>query len=135
MQVLSRAFYGIWLALFAVALTACSGSGKPEATVEALYRAAEKGDVEKAIAQISFSQVPADQQVQAKGKVQMIVGEMQRRITQNGGIAKIETLNSTIDDATKSAVLRTRLEFKNGKDVTETHRLVQEDGAWKLRLK
>ncbi|MDQ8031470.1 hypothetical protein CEG14_01985 [Bordetella genomosp. 1] len=134
MRVVARAFQVLWLAFFAVALTACSG-GKPESTVEALYRAAEKGDVDKAVEQISFAGVPENQMLQAKGKVQMIVGEMQRRIQTNGGVDKVETLESKVDEQSKTAVVRTRLVFKNGKDVTETHRLVQEDGAWKLRLK
>jgi len=130
----SRLFPALFLALMALVLTACSG-GKPESTVEDFYRAAAKGDVDKATALISFASVPAAQMVQAKGKVQMIVGEMQSRIQANDGLDGVEILESRQDESGKSATVRAKVKFKNGKDQTETHRLVDEDGGWKILLK
>ncbi|WP_024890356.1 DUF4878 domain-containing protein [Luteimonas huabeiensis] len=124
----------LFLACLALGLSACSSS-KPEATVEAFYRAAAKGDVERATAQISFADVPANQMVQAKGKVQMIVGEMQSRVEANDGLDAIEVVESEIDEAGDTARVRTRLVFGNGKDTSETHRLVREDGDWKIVLR
>ncbi|OVZ55048.1 hypothetical protein CDO44_22625 [Pigmentiphaga sp. NML080357] len=131
---LARPFSLFFLALFALVLAACSG-GKPESSIEAFYRAAEKGDVEKATEQISFAQVPAAQMVQAKGKVQMIVGEMQNRIKANDGLDKIQVEESTVDEAGKTAQVRVKIKYKNGKDQGQTHKLVNEDGHWKILLK
>ncbi|AZG11496.1 DUF4878 domain-containing protein [Pigmentiphaga sp. H8] len=134
MRLASRPFSIFMLALFALVLAACSG-GKPESAIEAFYRAAAKGDVEKATEQISFAQVPAAQMVQAKGKVQMIVGEMQSRINANDGLDRIEMEQVTVDEAGKAAQVRARIKYKNGKDQTQVHKLVNEDGTWKILLK
>lgn len=124
----------LFLACLALGLSACS-SAKPETTVEAFYRAAAKGDVERATEQVSFADVPANQMVQAKGKVQMIVGEMQSRVEANDGLEAVEVLETEIDEAEGTARVRTRVVFGNGKDTNETHRLVREDGDWKIVLR
>ncbi|WP_337245934.1 DUF4878 domain-containing protein [Luteimonas sp. gir] len=123
-----------FLVLATLALAACS-SAKPEATVQAFYEAAAKGDVEKATAQVSFADVPANGMVQAKGKVQMIVGEMQSRIDANDGLDKVEVIESSIDDEGETARVQVRVVFDNGKDLTETHHMVRDDGKWKIRLR
>jgi len=130
----SRIFSAFFMAVFALALTACS-SGKPESTVETFYEAAAKGDVEKATEQISFSSVPAAQMMAAKGKVQMIVGEMQARIQANDGLDSVEILESKINEEGKLATVRSKVKFKNGKEQTENHRLIKEDDSWKILLK
>lgn len=130
----SRLFSVFFMTVFAFALTACSG-GKPESTVETFYEAAAQGDVDKAIAQISFSGVPAAQMTAAKGKMQMIVGEMQARIQANDGLDEVEILESKVGEDGKTATVRAKVIFKNGKDKTESHRLIKEDGDWKLQLK
>ncbi|MBU4609368.1 DUF4878 domain-containing protein [Achromobacter sp. GG226] len=118
----------------AAMLTACSG-GKPESAVETFYEAVAKGDVDKATAQISFANVPADRVVQARGKVQMIVGEMQNRVEANGGLDRVEILETTMDDTRESAQVRARVVFHNGRDDTQNHRLVKDDGDWKIQLR
>ena len=130
----SRIFSVFFMTVFAFALAACSG-GKPESTVETFYEAAAKGDVEKATEQISFASVPAAQMLAAKGKVQMIMGEMQARIQANDGLDSVDILESKIDEEKKLATVRSKIKFKNGKDQTETHRLINEDGSWKILLK
>jgi len=107
MRLASRPYSIFLLALFALLLSACSG-GKPLA---------------------------AAQMVQAKGKVQMIVGEMQNRIKANDGLDKIEMDQVTVDEAGKTAQVRARIKYKNGKDQTQVHKLVNEDGTWKILLK
>ena len=114
-------------------LAACA-SKKPEAVVEQFYRAAAKGDVEEATKQVSFTEVPADVMVQAKGKVQIIIGEMQNRVQTNEGLDKIEIVNVTVNRDEKTAVVESKVVFKNGKSMTEKHHLIQTDDGWKLRL-
>lgn len=122
------------IALFTLLLAACSG-GKPEATLERFYTAAAKGDVEKATNEISFDNTPAEQMMQAKGKVQMIVGEMQNRINANDGLDKIEVVSSTIAEDGKSAKVQVKLVYKNGKSSTESSNLLKGDDGWKIKLR
>lgn len=117
-----------------VLLAACSG-GKPESVVETFYQAVAKGEVDDAMRQISFANVPADRVVQARGKVQMIVGEMQNRMQANDGLDRIEILETSVDDARISADVRTRVHFRNGREDTQIHRLVKDDGDWKIQLR
>lgn len=131
---LNRTLSTFFLAAFALMLSACSG-GQPESVVESFYKAAADGDVEKATDLIAFKNVPAAQMVQAKGKVQMIVGEMQNRINANGGLDEVEILESKVAESKKTAVVRAKIKYKNGKDQTQSHNVIDEDGSWKLLLK
>ena len=120
--------------LFVLGLSACSG-GKPEDTLEKFYRAAEKGDVETATKQIYLSNVKDAQLTQAKGKVQMIVGEVQGKLKANGGFDSIEAIESKIDPEGKSANLRVKLKFKNGTDKQDNARLMKDSDGWKIVIR
>ncbi|VFR49500.1 hypothetical protein ANT2_2568 [plant metagenome] len=133
MQV-SRIWSFFMLAAFSALLSACSG-GSPESVVETFYKAAAKGDTDTAVKQISFAKMDAGQTNQAKGKVQMMVGEMQRRADANGGLDKVEVLESKIEENGESARVRVKLVFKNGKTSDESGRLLKDDGDWKMALK
>ncbi|WKD29585.1 DUF4878 domain-containing protein [Vreelandella venusta] len=125
--------YPLLLLLAVFTLTACSG-GKPEDTVETFFKAAAQGDTDKAIDQISFASVSANEMVQARGKVQMIVGEVQNRINANDGFDSVETLNSVISDDGNQATIQSQINYGNGKSTTENTRLVKIDGDWKISL-
>lgn len=127
------ALYPIALLILAVLLTACSG-GEPENTVEAFFKASADGDTEKAIDQISFASVGADEMVAAKGKVQMIVGDLQQRINANDGLDSVETLNSDISENGEQATIQSRITFGNGKTTDETTRLIKDGDDWKISL-
>ena len=131
---LSRILSVLSMAVFAFALAACSG-GKPESTVETFYESAAHGDLDTVTEQISFASVPAAQMMAAKGKVQMIAGEMQARIQANDGLDSVEILETKVDDEKKMAMVRAKIKFKNGKEQTESHRLINENGTWKILLK
>ncbi|TBU90661.1 DUF4878 domain-containing protein [Stutzerimonas kirkiae] len=134
MHQIQAAFRALIFSLLAVLLAACSGSG-PEATTESFYKAAAKGDVDKAIGLISFADVGANEMVQAKGKVQMIVGQLQARIQANDGLDSVEVLSSTVSEDGNQATLHNRLNYKNGKSQDDRVRLVKEKGDWKIALK
>ena len=129
-----RPFVLMSLLLTVLTLAACSSS-KPEAAVQQFYRAVEKGQIDKAIEHFSFADVSADSMVQAKGKVQMVVGEMKSRIDANDGLDKVEVLESNVDEGGETARVRVRLVFGNGKDTTESHRMRRDDGKWKIVLR
>lgn len=129
-----RAFNLFFMMVMGLALAACSG-GKPESVLETFYRAVAAGDVETAAKQISYQRIPPAQMTQAKGKVQMLVGEMQSRIQANGGLDKVETIDVTVAEDGKTVTVNTRLKFQNGKDHTQQHRLANEGGDWKIVLR
>jgi len=118
------------LMLATVLLAACSA--KPESAVTTFYKAAAAGDVEKATAQISFSNVNANEMMQAKGKLQMMIGELKSKIDANDGLKKVEVVESNREG--DNANVQAKLIFNNGKDKTESHNLVREDGKWKIKL-
>jgi len=118
------------LMLTTILLAACSA--KPESVVETFYKNVTEGKVDNAIEQISFAGVNANEMVQAKGKVQMIVGQLQAQINANDGLKKVEVLESSVDG--DSATARVKLIFNNGKDNTENYNLVREEGKWKIKL-
>lgn len=129
----ARFFSLLSMTLAAFLLAACSG-GKPESVVETFYEAAAKGDVDKAVAQISFAGVPAEQMAMAKGKIQMVVGEMQNRIKANDGLKEVKIVDAKVDG--DKAVISAVLVFKNGKEQKENNiNLAKENGDWKMLLK
>lgn len=132
-MILSRLLSIFFMAVCSVGLVACSG-GTPASAVKAFYSAAAQGDVEETVELVSFSNLPAAQIIVAKSKVQIIVGEIQSRIQANEGLEGVEILESSLSDDGKRATLRVRLEFKNGKDKIESHRLAKEDGEWKILI-
>lgn len=125
--------YPIALLILAAFLAACSG-GKPENTVETFFQAAADGDVEKAIDQISFASVDASEMVAAKGKIQMIVGDLQQQIAANDGMGSLETLSSEMAEDGELAIIQSKITFGNDKTMNETTRLAKEDGDWKILL-
>lgn len=127
------ALYPIALLILVALLAACS-SGEPEDTVDAFFQASADGDVEKAIDQVSFASVGADEMVSANGKVRMIVGDLQQQIIANDGLDSIETLSSDISEDGEQATVQSTLTFGNGKTKHETTRLIKKDGAWKISL-
>jgi len=118
------------LLLAIVLLAACSS--KPESVVETFYKSAAAGNIEKATEQISFAGVDANEMVQAKGKIHMIIGEIKNQIDANDGLNKVEVIESNIDG--DSAKAQVKLIFNNGKDNTDSYDLVHEDGKWKIKL-
>jgi len=121
------------LLLVSLLLTACSSS-KPEATVDALYQAAIKRDVDKATEYLALGNIPESELFQAKGKVQIIIGEIAQTIEQNDGLKRIEVLESEIDEEADTAHVEVKLIFKNDEEDTESFRLRREDGKWKIIL-
>ncbi|MFC0268927.1 DUF4878 domain-containing protein [Kushneria aurantia] len=126
--------HSIALLIMTLMLAACSSSTQPEETVERFFNAAAKGDSDTAIEQISFAGVGANDMAAAKGKIQMIAGQMQSQIESNGGIESLETLESTISEDGQHATVRTRVTFGNGQSTTDQTRLVKQDGDWKITL-
>jgi len=130
----SRLLYTGFLLLASILLVACSSS-RPESTVEALYQAAAKRDVDKVMEQFSVAEISGDELLMVKGKVQMMVGQMAAQIEKKGGIKRIEVLESSIDEDGDSASVQIKLIFNDGSEETESNRLQREGGKWKILMR
>jgi len=128
----ARLIRTFFLSLTVLALAACGASDKPEDIVQAWYKAAVAGDADAAIKLLYLDEVPANQMAMAKGKVQMIVGEIANRAKANDGLKKIEALETSMEEDKDRATVKVRLTFGNGKDQTESVRLRRSDKKWKV---
>lgn len=128
----SRPIATFFLCCAVFALAACSP--KPESAAEAFYLAAEEGNVEKASAQVSFADLDAGEMERLREKVQVVVAEVQGLIAANGGLERVEVLDSKVTADGSGAQIEVKLVFNNGKDRTESHRLSRQDEGWKIRL-
>jgi len=128
----ARLIRTFFLSLTVLALAACGASDKPEDVVQAWYKAAVAGDADAATKHLYLDEVPADEMAMAKGKVQMIVGEIANRAKANDGLKKIEALETSIEADQDRATVKVRLTFGNGKDQTESVRLRRSDKKWKV---
>jgi len=118
-------------------LAACSPSSPalpstPEAAVQALVHATAKQDVDKAMALYALGEVPEGQMLQVRGRIQMIVGQASTHMETQGGVERVDIVESTIADDGQSANVRATIVFGNGREDTANVRLRREDGQWKV---
>jgi len=128
---LRHSFRAVFLLLTCLLLAACSSS-KPEAATEAFYQAAIKRDVDKAFEHLDMGELSQSELFQAKGKIQMIVGEIAQRVEGNDGLKRFEVVESTIDDDGEHAHVRVKLVFNNGNETNDSFKLRRVDGQWKI---
>jgi len=119
------------LALVGLMLVACSSS-KPEATVEAFYRAVAELNVDKATELMALDDVPANQVFEVKGVLQMGMLGLAADIKGNDGLKRIKVLESEVDAADGRARVRIKLVFNNGQERVRMERLRLEYGKWKI---
>lgn len=132
---MQRRQVALFLAVSAATLLASCSGGSPEETPAAFYKAAAAGEVDKAMEYVSFANFKAEEMVSAKGKVQMVVGRIQKTAASNEGLDKVELIESVLGEDGNSAKVKSRLVYKNGKDTTDTVNLVKDEGKWKITLK
>ena len=112
-------------------LTGC-GQTKPEDVAKNFYQALEDKNVDKAYGMLYLDTKASQHEMETKGKLQMIVGEVSSRIEQKGGTQSIEVG----DVATKEDNARVQLHitFKNKTQSDETFNLRKQNDEWKIRL-
>jgi len=122
------------LLLFSVLLAACSSSkpDKPESVVEDLFKAIAKQDVDKVVALCALGDVPENQRLRVNGKIQVIVGGASAHMQANGGLKRVDILESTLADDGQTAAVRATVIFNNDKEEAAPVRLRREDGKWKI---
>jgi len=130
----SHRLYPVFFFLACLLLAACSSSSKPETSVEAFYQAAIKRDVDKALGYLAMGEMSENELFQAKGKVQMIVGEIAENIEENDGLKRMEVLASEVEEDGEKARVQVKFIYNNDNDHTQSFHLQREDGQWKIIL-
>lgn len=116
-------------------LAAC-GSESPEAVAQQFYSAVEKKDADKAYDLLAIPEKDKKgNEMEIKGKVQMIVGDMAGRIAKNGGVKSTEVKSVNIDETKNRATVILTVRFNDGKQKDERFLLTQENGDWKVILR
>ena len=124
-------FFAVIVALM---LSACSGS-KPESVIETFYTAVAKNDADLALKQISLSEVPSSSMAMATDKLKMLVEAMSEKITENGGLKKIEILDVTLNSDKTQARVKSKLIFKNGQELPNNDTVIKDGSSWKILIK
>ena len=127
----ARALSVLWMSLFALALVACS-TPTPEDVVRDFYKAVAGNRIDEAVGYFSLVDVKENDMAAAKGKLQMIAGELSSRIATNDGLDSVTT--TVVEQTDETARVKVELKFKNGKTLDESHDLVKDSGKWKIEL-
>ncbi|MDN3525278.1 DUF4878 domain-containing protein [Halomonas sabkhae] len=119
----------------ALLLIACSASADtPEETIKAFYKTIAANDVEGAIDYISLVDVKESEMTQARGKLQMMVGNFHSKAEKRGGLASVEVLAVSRNEDGTEADVDVRLTYGNGDTQENQDNLIKEDGDWKLSI-
>ena len=127
--------FSLFIALIAaLMLSACSGN-KPESVIETFYTAVAKNDADLALKQLSLTGVPASSAAMANDKLKMMIGAMSEKITQSGGMKKIEIVDVAFNADKTQAQVKSILILKDGKEIKNNGSVIKEGGDWKIAIK
>jgi len=93
----------------------------------------EKKDVDKAYKMLYLNDEDVNKELEVKGKLQMVVGEVSRKIENQGGTKNIEISKVKMGETTANVVLHVK--FKNGTEKDESFNLRQKKDEWKVLLR
>jgi major membrane immunogen (membrane-anchored lipoprotein) len=117
----------------AVLLSACSESNLAGTALKMFYEAIGNANTEKAAVLVSSGGASYAQAAPSQGNSQTLLDEAKQLIQANGGLDRVEILNIKSSEDGKAAAVDAKLKFKNGKEHTETRRVIREtDGEWKI---
>ncbi|WMY75932.1 DUF4878 domain-containing protein [Buttiauxella selenatireducens] len=126
----------IGIALLLVASLTLFGCGdkKPSDVALDFYRAVEKQDVDKAYSMLYLNDDDAKNEMQVKGKLQMIIGETSGKMKQHGGTKDIVVKNEKASTDNTMTLVTLEVTFKDKTVKNETFRLRQKNKEWKVVL-
>ncbi|CAI1206662.1 Lumazine-binding domain [Serratia ficaria] len=124
---------GVTLLLIGGILLSGCGDKKPGDVAKDFYVAMEKKDVDKAYKMLYLNDEDVNKELEVKGKLQMIVGEVSRKIEDQGGTKNIEISKVKMGETTANVVLHVK--FKNGTEKDESFNLRQKKDEWKVLLR
>lgn len=117
------------LALLVVALSSCSGGGKPASVAKSFFDAMDSGDSEKAIS-LFAPELREDETM--SGKLGFIVGAGISEVEEKGGVASFEVLEETVEG--DQATINFKVVYGDGEQNSDEMKCVKVDGKWYLTL-
>lgn len=133
--------------LFAVAalgllLAACSGaSSSPESAAKNFVEKSYAGDADAVVSMVYLSdadKAKSGVEDMLRGKVKAAVERKKAYAEQRGGVDEITAEAAepapARDDGQQRATVKVLVKFKKGDSRHENVRLIESDGAWKIRL-
>jgi hypothetical protein len=128
----ARKLLALWMSLFALSLAGCAPAS-PDSVVQNFWKAVADNRVDEAVGYFSLKDVKENDLTSAKGKVQMIVGQLHSDIQKKGGLESVLTTVGEQTDTT--AKVKAEVKFKNGTSKSENFNLVKDsDGSWRIKL-
>ncbi|MBB3226139.1 hypothetical protein FHW69_000729 [Luteibacter sp. Sphag1AF] len=125
---------GLALLLSLTTLLVACGAGKPESAAKDFYGYVADGKTDKAVDMFSYGDLKDTEMTTARGKVTVIVGQMQATISGAKGLDSVNIDNVQKPDDDTANVTST-LKFGDGSQKKDTLHLVREDGHWKIKLR
>ncbi len=132
---LFRAFAAAFFIFLGSVLAGCGSSGPDSVAIEFL-KAVEDEDVERAYALLYIPKKDkTERELEVKGKVQMIVGDMSGRIKKLGGIESISVKSSEHEEGQDRAAVVLAVSYANGTEDSERFQLKKDGSEWKVLLR
>lgn len=122
---MKKLFFAILSIMFFVA---CGGN-KPEDIAKNFIEYTAKGDIEK---MMTCLEIKDNEKELAKGKLSMLSTDFANRVKRNGGLDKVEVIDSSIQD--DMAAVKLKLNLKNGNSRVENVRLYKKNDKWFIKL-
>lgn len=133
MRSIAFLFYALFLGL---CVTACGGGHPAENAAVSFFTAAFQGDADKMVARLAGvdSQKESEKNM-VKGKMQMMAAASKEHAQKKGGLKKVEIDTEKKTEINKQdATVFVVIHFGDGSTEKETANLIQENGAWKIKL-
>ena len=120
-------------------LAACSGaSSSPESAAKNFVEKSYAGDADAVVSMVYLSEADKAKsgvEDMLRGKVKAAVERKKAYAEQHGGVDEITTEAAPArDDGQQRATVKVLVKFKKGDSRHENVRLIESDGAWKIRL-
>jgi hypothetical protein len=111
-------------------MVSCAGSSTPTSKAEAYLDDMKAGDYAAVIEHLHFKKAMTDQDKQQLAT--MLEEKGQKSIEKDGAIASYEIISETISEDGTTATVESLIKYEGGKEKTETIKLVNVDGEWKV---
>ncbi|ENS2153896.1 TPA: DUF4878 domain-containing protein [Escherichia coli] len=115
-----------------LALVGC-GKPSPGSVAVDFYRAVADGNVDKAWSMLYIKE-DADNELEIKGKLQMIVASSSAKTKEKGGVENIIIKSTETDSAKKNAIVVLEITFNNDMKSVERVKLKKQDDVWKVSM-
>ena len=119
------------LGMLALIMTACSAPA-PEDVVKDFYKAVVDNRTEDAVNCFALNNVKGNDLTMMRGKIMMVVGNLQSGIKKQGGLDSITT--TLVKKDKNTAEVKVEIKYKNGKTEKTSMKLADESGKWKISM-